>query len=595
MELLMNPFSITLLVSGLLVGLLSIFISFKLEDSIRWIALTMLSFIIWGFFYGLELSSTTVEDMLFWGKFEYLGISFAPAFWLIFSFKYTGFQYWRKLWMLLLVFTVPVMTYALVLTNDWHHLHYASTSLNNTGPFPILAITIGPWYMVHVVYSYLVFSLAIFILWKRFRFSDPLFKTQTKLIMAAGAFPLIFNILYQTGLIRPFEGIDLTPYSFLFTYLILAIAILKFNLFSIKPVARDKILEVITRGVLVFDARYKLIDFNPAVKNFFIPQELIKVGKNACEIFSKKEEILELLKSGERNILQCSFQSEERTKIVRIESIPILEKDTIFSGMVLLFENITAQVQVNDQLKIQTQELQQLNDLKDKFFSIISHDLKGPIFGVKELIHLTETGLVSKEEFFDMLPEVSKNMEHVSILLENLLAWTSSQLRGEHIQLQQFDVTKALQHQKSLLDRIAKEKNLTISIISQSSEVLVEADKNMVELVLRNLINNAIKFSKPNGEIKLMVHYEKEMVKICIEDQGIGISPENLSKIRAGISFTTRGQNNESGTGLGMILVKEYISKNSGSLEIISMEGKGTKFCFFLPAAKIKKQGKVLI
>lgn len=594
MEFLPNPFSITLLVSSLLVGLLSIFIAFKLEDSIRWIALTMLSFTIWGFFYGLELGSTSVEDMLFWVKFEYLGISFAPAIWLIFSFKYTGFQYWRKLWMLLLVFMIPVITYALVVTNDWHHLHYASTSLNNTGPFPILAITVGPWYHVHMIYSYLAFSLAIFILWKRFRFSDPLFKTQTKLIMAAGSFPLIFNILYQTGLIRPFEGIDLTPYAFLFTYLILAIAILKFNLFSIKPVARDKILEVITRGVLVFDARYKLIDFNPAVKNFFIPLELIKVGKNATEIFSDKGELIELLKAGERNILQSSFQSDERTEIVRIESIPILEKDTIFSGMVLLFENITSQVQVNDKLKIQTQELQQLNNLKDKFFSIISHDLKGPILGVKELIHLTETGLVAKEEFFDMLPEVSKNMEHVSILLENLLAWTSSQLRGEHIQLQQFDITKALQHQKSLLDRIAKEKNLTISI-GQSSEVKVEADKNMIELILRNLINNAIKFSRPNGEIKLMAHYEKGIVEIGIEDQGIGISSENLSKINEGISFTTRGQNNESGTGLGMILVKEYLSKNSGSLEIISIEGKGTKFRIFLPAAKIKKQGGILI
>lgn len=594
MEFSLNPFSTTLLVSGLLVGLLSIFITFKLEDSIRWIALTMVSFTIWGFFYGLELASKTVEDMLFWSKFEYLGISFAPAFWVIFSFKYTGFQAWKKFWLLLLVFAVPVTTYFLVLTNEWHHLHYASTSLNNTGPFPILEIKIGPWYMVHVVYSYLAFSIAIFILWKRFRFSDPLFKTQTKLIIAAGTIPLIFNIFYQTGIIKPFEGIDLTPYAFLLTYLILAIAILKFNLFSIKPVARDKILEVITRGVLVFDARYKLIDFNPAVKNFFIPLDLIKVGKNANEIFSDKEELLQLLKAGERNILESIFQSEKGREIVRIESIPILEKDTIFSGMVLLFEDITDQVQVNDQLKHQTLELQQLNSLKDKFFSIISHDLKGPIFGVKELIHLTETGLVSKEEFFEMLPEVSKNMEHVSILLENLLAWTSSQLRGEYIQVQQFDITKALQHQKNLLDRIAKDKNLTISI-SHSSEVLVEADKNMVELVLRNLINNAIKFSKPNGEIILAAAYEKDLVKICVEDQGLGISPENLTKINSGISFTTRGQNNESGTGLGMILVKEYVSKNSGSLEIRSIEGKGTKFCIFLPAAKINKQGGILI
>lgn len=587
MEFLLNPFAITLLLSGLLVGLLAIFITFKLEDSTRWIALTMLSFSLWGFFYGLELASTNMKDMLFWSKFEYLGISFAPAFWLIFSFMYTGVKQWKKFWLIFLVFIIPVITYVLVLTNDWHHLHYASTSLNNSGPFPILLITIGPWYMVNVVYSYTAFTLAIYFLWKRFRFSDHLFKTQSKYIIGAGVIPLIFNILYQTGIIRPFQGIDLTPYAFLFTYLILGFAILKFNLFSIKPIARDKIMEVITRGVLVFDARYKLIDFNPAAKNFFISQELIRVGNNASEIFSGKEEILDLVKAGERNILQSTFKIGEHIKIVRIESIPILERDSIFSGMVLLFENITIQVEANDQLKNQAQELQQLNNLKDKFFSIISHDLKGPIFGVKELIHLTESGLISKDEFFDMLPEVSKNMEHVSILLENLLAWTSSQLRGEHIQVQQFDVVKVLQHQKNLLDRISTEKNLTIRI-DQSSEVLVEADKNMIELVLRNLINNSIKFSKRDGEIVLKAVQDNDLVKICIEDQGIGISSENLSKINAGVSFTTRGQNNESGTGLGMILVKEYIAKNSGSLEITSIEGKGTKFCVFLLSAKIK-------
>ncbi len=500
---------------------------------------------------------------------------------------YTGVKQWKKFWLIFLVFIIPVITYVLVLTNDWHHLHYASTSLNNSGPFPILLITIGPWYMVNVVYSYTAFTLAIYFLWKRFRFSDHLFKTQSKYIIGAGVIPLIFNILYQTGIIRPFQGIDLTPYAFLFTYLILGFAILKFNLFSIKPIARDKIMEVITRGVLVFDARYKLIDFNPAAKNFFISQELIRVGNNASEIFSGKEEILDLVKAGERNILQSTFKIGEHIKIVRIESIPILERDSIFSGMVLLFENITIQVEANDQLKNQAQELQQLNNLKDKFFSIISHDLKGPIFGVKELIHLTESGLISKDEFFDMLPEVSKNMEHVSILLENLLAWTSSQLRGEHIQVQQFDVVKVLQHQKNLLDRISTEKNLTIRI-DQSSEVLVEADKNMIELVLRNLINNSIKFSKRDGEIVLKAVQDNDLVKICIEDQGIGISSENLSKINAGVSFTTRGQNNESGTGLGMILVKEYIAKNSGSLEITSIEGKGTKFCVFLLSAKIK-------
>jgi signal transduction histidine kinase len=250
-------------------------------------------------------------------------------------------------------------------------------------------------------------------------------------------------------------------------------------------------------------------------------------------------------------------------------------------------DDITEEVKIKETLIAQKNELIQLNDLKDKYFSIISHDLKGPIFGVKELIHLTQTGLISKEEFFELLPEVSKNMENVAQLLENLLAWTSSQIRGEQLVLEDFDIYRILSQQKQLLERLSKEKNIKITLEGNPEVQKVRGDKNMVELVIRNLINNAIKFSNQNGEVIISTSLSNECVKICIEDFGKGISPENLEKINKGISFTTKGSKSETGTGLGLVLVREYVRKNSGRLEVTSIVDNGAKFCIYLKEAKV--------
>lgn len=582
MELVLNPFSITLLFSGALVGMLSTFIAIRLGDSTRWIALTMLSVSIWGLFYGLELSSNTQEAMLLFIKFEYLGILSTPAFWLIFCMKYTGMRSKFLKLIYFLIGAIPVISYVILLTNDFHHLHYAQTSVNDQGPFPVLEITIGPWYLVNIFYSYATFVIGLIILWTRFHNADPLYKTQTKFIFVAGLVPIIINLFYQLDIIRVYSEIDLTPYAFLFTYLILAFAIIRFNLFSIKPIAKERIIETITRGVLVIDSSLNIVDFNPALKAFYKNPESIKTGENLKLILKDYQVILDLIQSNEAKTIEVHDDTFGERKVIRIECIPILERKSSLSGSVLLFEDISEEVLTKEKLQTQAKELRQLNDLKDKYFSIISHDLKGPIFGVKELIHLTQSGIISQEEFMTMMPEISKNMENVAILLENLLAWTSSQIRGEFLQLSDFNIYPVLVQQKNLLERIAQEKEIEF-ILEGESEAWVLADKNMIELVIRNLLNNAVKFSGLHGIIKMSTKITEQHVSICIEDNGSGISEENLTKLRNGISFTTKGQHNESGTGLGLILVNEYISKNHGSLDVQSELGKGTTFCIQLP------------
>jgi signal transduction histidine kinase len=584
MELVFNPYALTLISSSMVVGGLSLFIGLKLEESVRWITLTMLSFSIWGFFYGFELAAQQVDDMLVWSKLQYIGLVMAPSCWVVFALKYTGFDTSRKKWIYPSIFVLPVITYLIVLTNHWHHWHYKSNWLITSGPFPILGIEKGVWYPVQVLYAYLFYFLGTVVIWNRFRYANIHFKLQTRLLIIGGFFPLFINVLYQISWLKPFEGLDMTPFAFLFTYLLIGVAILRFNLLNLKPIARDKILEVMTKGVIIFDHRNKIIDFNSASRRFFQKDGLVKLGQSAEDVFASRPEIIALLNLQSKKIIESRVKNEDSEIVLKIESVPISDGKALVSGMLLLVNDISAEIRINNQLKKQAEELQQLNDLKDKFFSIISHDLKGPVFGVKELIHLTQTGLISEEEFMAMLPEVSKNLEHVAILLENLLAWTSSQLRGEYIQPQVIDLNRIIQSQKNLLDRIANEKSILIELIGFENN-WVRADKNMLELILRNLISNAIKFSSPGSQILVTSEADGNFQKLCVQDFGVGISDSNLEKLNQGISFTTRGQSNESGTGLGLLLVREYILKNGGTWSVNSKVGEGTKFCITIPKA----------
>ncbi|HSF56203.1 MAG TPA: histidine kinase N-terminal 7TM domain-containing protein [Algoriphagus sp.] len=585
MEFVLNPYALTLIISSLLVGGLSIYIGLKLEDSVRWIAFTMLSCSIWGFFYGIELTVQTVEHMLVWSKVQYIGLVLASPCWVVFALKYTGYDSDRKPWIYPAIFILPILTYLIVITNTWHHLHYKSNWLITDGPFPILGIEKGIWYPVQVAYSYFFYFLGTIILLKRFRYANIHFKLQTRLLIVGGFFPLLINIFYQLSWLKPYAGLDMTPYAFLFTYLLISIAILRFNLLNLKPVARDKILEVMTRGVIIFDHRNKIVDFNATAKKLWKKPEDLKIGLPAERIFESEPAILNLLLDQQNHSIEYHFPIEEGESFLKIEAVPISDNKALVSGVLLLFDNITEQIKTNEKLKKQAAELQQLNDLKDKFFSIISHDLKGPVFGVKELIHLTQNGIVTEEEFLEMLPEISKNMEHVAILLENLLAWTSSQLRGEYVQPQILDLNKLINSQKNLLDRIAKEKSIVLELHGFEN-TWIHADKNMMELIIRNLISNAIKFSNPGTKVLISCSEQEGKQKLCVRDFGVGISEENLQKLNSGISFTTRGQANESGTGLGLLLVREYIQKNGGSMIVNSALGEGTKFCVTIPKAE---------
>ena len=234
-------------------------------------------------------------------------------------------------------------------------------------------------------------------------------------------------------------------------------------------------------------------------------------------------------------------------------------------------------------------ELERLNRTKDKFFSIIAHDLRNPfsaIIGFSELLRNDFTKMDDKQKL-NLLELISLSSETAFELLENLLQWARTQTDKIKFEPQNFDLSAAVGSAIDLHCVITQKKGVKLKNEIQSPTV-VYADKNMITTVLRNLISNAIKFSKPGGLIVVSAGKSDDCIEVNVIDEGIGMSRENLGKLfRIDTYHSTSGTMGESGTGLGLIICKEFIEKHNGRIRATSIEGEGTTLSFTLNPEKL--------
>ncbi|HAF29201.1 MAG TPA: hypothetical protein DCG75_09160 [Bacteroidales bacterium] len=242
----------------------------------------------------------------------------------------------------------------------------------------------------------------------------------------------------------------------------------------------------------------------------------------------------------------------------------------------------------NKKLTISEHNLKELNATKDKFFSIIAHDLKNPfqsLLGFSEALY-NQIDEISKENISEYSRLIYESSQNLYNLLGNLLQWSKSQLGSIKLSPTQINLYEAVDDVLSLLNISIQKKNIRIenSILKGT---IVFADKHVVSTVLRNLISNALKFTDQNGEIKISSVTSNNKITISVKDNGKGISEENIDKLfRIDQEYSTKGTENESGTGLGLILCKELIGQSNGELFVESTLGKGSNFKFVLPISE---------
>jgi two-component system, sensor histidine kinase and response regulator len=231
-----------------------------------------------------------------------------------------------------------------------------------------------------------------------------------------------------------------------------------------------------------------------------------------------------------------------------------------------------------------------LNSLKNKLFSVISHDLKTPMYALRNLFQNVKDYDLPAEEIKNLLPDVVNELNYTTGLMENLLQWAKSQMQSNSVKPQKLDIYKIISEVTQLLNIQAEPKGITLES-PEDHPLYIFADKDMVHLVLRNLISNAIKFTPENGRIAITVQEKRSFIEVCIVDNGVGMNQETLDKL-FNEYYTSKGTSNESGTGLGLILCKEFLAKNGGQMTVESQEGKGSTFTFTLPRSEYGFQEK---
>jgi len=226
----------------------------------------------------------------------------------------------------------------------------------------------------------------------------------------------------------------------------------------------------------------------------------------------------------------------------------------------------------------QTQHLAQLNDLKTRLFAVISHDLRTPISSLRSIMHLFQKEGLDEEQTVALLKRMLPALDAADLTLSNLLNWAIKQMNGLKLNQTTISLYPVVEEMQRVFEVVLQQKQITLLNVVPPG-IKVYFDEQHLNIILRNLLSNAIKFTPQHGEITISAEVQAGYTSICVRDNGKGMTPEDIGRLfKPGEHFTTRGTSGEKGTGLGLMLCKELLELNGGTISIESMPGKGSAF-----------------
>ncbi len=579
-----------LLFNFLIAAGISVFSFYKgYAKSHRYFTLMMLMIAEWALAATFESAALTISAKILWSQIEYIGGCTTAVFFLKYALGFTTsgnkkiLRYFNVFWI------IPAIVILLVFTNHLHHLVWESFEWSPAGN-GILTYHHGPAFYSMIVYSLSLVLIGIAFIIKTLKEMPAAFRAQAKSVIFAGIIPFIAAFSYALGL-NPVEGLDIIVISFVITGLVLLFGIYRFNIFSIIPLARYKIPEIMQEGVLITDPDYKIVFSNPAAK------KMLKL--NADFHFTDLSKISWLYNFciNQQNLAGNESElptDDSSTRWFSVTIITIHKTKKNLEGYLIVLRDISnrkaleteARNLISD-LHQSQKELLELNRQKDKLVSIIAHDLRTPFHQILSFARMLneDDDLYSKEEIKEMTDGILQAGEQGVKILEDLLSWARTQRNTTETTSDEIFPSKILNEILPVFNNSIREKNLRITV-NGDIDARVMANKNMLNIILRNLIANAVKFSNPGGEIQLNIAKGEPFHSIEVKDSGIGIPEEDLPKLfNIDVKYTRTGTSGEPGTGLGLILCKDLVIKNNGDLKVISTQGIGSSFIVSLPSA----------
>lgn len=349
MELNFNFLSISLFAAAVISAITTTAIFFRSGHAVRTFTIMMLGVTIWAFAYSFELAMTDLDSIMFWLRLEYIGISLIPALWVIFILQFTGNEKYLNSKTIALIYLMPVITLLMVWTNNWHNLHYKSYEMVMIDGLYLLSFEPGAWYIIHTIIFYCFMVLGFMLLISKYRREKSIFKKQILVVIFGASIPWLTNIIYLLDF-KPFEHLDLTPFAFIFTGIIISFGLLRFKLFEVLPFAREKIIEEMAEGIVILDTIYHVIDSNPAFRKTFNTTEMDLIGKPVFTIFPNDDHLLKNLEKQKPVKFEYKQQLNEEQILFEVTIKPILIKQGEVNGYFVVFRDITEAKRAQEEL-----------------------------------------------------------------------------------------------------------------------------------------------------------------------------------------------------------------------------------------------------
>jgi signal transduction histidine kinase len=527
----------------------------------------MLAVALWVLAYLLQIVSDGLSAKMVWVKLQYIGVGIVPVAWLAFSLRYTKRQAWLTPGHWFLLMTIPLLTILFVLTNEVHQLVWVSANLVVLHGFSFMTILPGVWYWIFTLYLYVLFVVGSLMLVTSTRYEISSLLPQQALIFLAGlAVPWFGGILYLLGM----SAINLTPLSFALCGAVVGKYALNFRFVKRTPLENQMVISSLADGVLVLSDEQMIVDANPALVEIAKRPLSAILGRQLREVFPEVAAKYEELKE---KPLDIGCDGADRSRCYELKLSQLLDWRKLACSEMLVFHDIS--------------ERKQQEILRDDLTHSMIHDLRSPISNSLFALDMLKNGTVhDKEKDSQRLVELTyENTERVLNLVNHIL--DVERLDDGNIPLQLTAVSLPKLVDQTLISQSprAEAKGITLVREMPADLPVAWADRNLIERVMQNLVDNSIKFSPLGGSVKVTAvlvdkqDVTRRRIHITVADEGPGLSSALTENVFD--KFVT-GADKDSGNGLGLAFCQMALAAHNQKIWINRTKEPGAAFTFSL-------------
>lgn len=534
--------------------------------------------------FAFEVMSPSLAQVVFWTRIQYLGIPFLPLLLIHFAFQFYQVEFTYKKLLFRYLFFLSLIILIVQYTSAWHNLFHFNVGFNVVGNVSVQTFGKGPVYYLLEIYHVVSQATVMLLSLRHLRDKNLRYRNRALIILISCLIPSIVHLLYQFSL-TPL-GLDLVPSFFVFSAIILGVAFMTSTLLDPSPIAAWIVLDSLGDACIILDHKDRVIGFNPTAKTWFPLLGPDSIGCSTRELFPKIPEMANLADttfngSGDWSIIPATA-GQKLDRYLSVHIRPIQQEKV--SGVSLLISDVTENQMMTMAMQETNDRLVEMNRLKDMVISIMSHDVRSPLLAMRQLDALVASGRFIKDpaKLASMREELDSLIDRADLLMRNLVSLSSQPEIGLEDNQYPISVASLFRAVQSEAIRIARRKRITFQM-ELEEDVLVLGSEDLLIVVLRNLLDNALKYTPSGKTVVMSVDIQPQMVEFAVKDAGLGM-PDwvrlELSKMRWGVSLP--GTNGEKGSGIGLYTSMMFLRRMNAELVIESENTIGTRVSFTL-------------